>query len=134
MNLKTLTLGILLLTSAAAAEASTKIEKKIMQFGGPEMRINSATNEIEFYQHEIFFVVEGPVLEESLQTLLKNSIESSLVAAVTAATVTPGEVAIKTAAAYAAFKVALLARLSVSGALMAIRGEISISIREKGAW
>lgn len=134
MNLKSTVLAIFFFIVSLTAEANTRIEKKIMQFGGPEMRLNSATNEIEFYQHEIFFVVEGPVLEESLQNLLKSCIESSLVAAVTAAAVTPGEVAIKTAAAYGAFKVALLARLSVSGALMAIRGDISMSIREKGAW
>lgn len=156
-----LLLSLNLLTPAAMAES--RIEKKLMQFGGPETRtrcikmwktkgiptckvkgfkVRCTDNWIsgcsewatDFYQHEIFLVATGPDVEETLQRVLQNALERSMAAALVAAAATPGEVAARAAAAFAAFKVALAAELAVEPVLASIKDQFSIRIEERGHW
>lgn len=148
---------------APAAMAESRIEKKLMQFGGPETRTRcikewktkgipkckmkgikiycedtwmSGCSEwaTDFYQHEIFLVATGPDVEAALQRALQNALERSMAAALVAAAATPGEVAIKASAAFAAFKIALAAELAVEPVLASIKDQFSIRIEERGHW
>jgi hypothetical protein len=151
------------LLAVGGAAAETRVEKKLMQFGGPETRTRCINNlktkgipacrisgwevtcedrwiiactewATDFYQHEIFLVVTGPDAEQALRKTLENAISKSLAVALGAAVATPGEVAIKTAAAVAAFKTAFAAELAIEPALSAMRDQFKLSIQEKGHW
>jgi hypothetical protein len=163
MILGAATLAVLALTTAPAQASEVRVEKKLIQFGGPETRTRCIkewkTNGIpqcrvknwtlkctptwmkgcsewatDFYQHEFFLVASGPNVEEALRRYAENALERSLAAALIAAVATPGEVSAKAAAAYTAFKIALAAEIAAEPLLNALSDEFSISVEERGHW
>lgn len=148
---------------SGSAIAEVRVEKKLVQFGGPESRtrcvqiaktkgipsctikdwqtrcedswISTCTGyATDLMQHEIFLVVTGPDAPDALKTILQTALERSLAAAVVAAGGTPGEVAAKTAAAVAAFKLTLYAELAVEPLLAAARDQYQMSLRTASDW
>lgn len=148
-------------TSTALAE--TRIEQKLFQFGGPETRtrcvqeaktkgiptctirgfnITCTDNWVnacngwatDFMQHEFFLVVSGPDAPDALKNILQLALSRSLAAAVVAATGTPGEAAVKTAAAFSAFKITLYAELAAEPLLAAAKDQYQLSLRTTSDW
>ncbi len=88
----------------------------------------------DFMQHEIFLVASGPEVDAALRSVVEDALLRSLAAAAAAAAATPGEAAIKSAAAVAAFKTVLFASLSGDAALIAVRDKYNISLDERSHW
>lgn len=155
--------ALALATISAPARAEFRSEKKIMQFGGPETRTRciklwktkgipacsmrgwevrcedrwmSGCSEwaTDFYQHEIFLVASGPDVEEALQKYAAEALERSLLAAAAAAIATPGEVAIKAAAAITAFKATLIVEFSNISGLAKLGHEFELKLEDRGHW
>lgn len=149
-------------TASAPARADILIEQKIAQFGGPETRTRCIKEwktkgpphckfkgfklycwdnwmkgcsewATDFYQHEFFLKVEGPDVDEAISRPLREGLGRALAVAVTAAVATPGEVAIKAAAGYSAFKIAVVAELSKIG-IADIASRYTITLKESGHW
>lgn len=154
---------IILTLLGSQACADERVEKKLMQFGGPETRtrcvgelktkgipsctvkgfevkcedtwISTCTQwATDFMQHEIFLVATGPDAPKALESVLRTALERSLIAAVGAGAATPGEVAVKTAAAVAAFKITLYAELAIEPALAAMKDQYQISLDNRSSW
>ncbi|MCJ2097489.1 hypothetical protein [Methylobacterium sp. E-046] len=153
--------AIMLLIGGAHSE--TRIEKKLMQFGGPETRTRCIGNlktkgvpactvkgwEIrcedtwietctqwatDFQQHEIFLIASGPDAPAALENMLHNAVDRALLAGVSAAIATPGEVAVKTASAIAAFKITLYAELAIEPVLAAMKDQFQLSLDNRSHW
>jgi len=149
--------------AAQPSFATERVEKKIMQFGGPETRIRCIGNlktkgiptcsvehwhltchdnwieactqwATDFYQHEIFLVASGPDAPEAAKQILENALEQALGIAVATGIATPGEAAVKLAAAVAAFKIAIVASLSAQPLLAALKDQYTISVENRGHW
>jgi len=165
MKFLKLTAMWLLITTIATNHlyAETRVEKKIAQFGGPEIRMR-CINEFktksipacsvkgirirckdkwikscsewatDFKQHEFFIAVTGPDAPDALKRILNDAITHAFAVAVGVAAATPGEVAIKTAAAIAAFKTTFAADLAAQPILASMRNQYTISLRERGSW
>lgn len=147
----------------STANAETNIEKKLFQFGGPETRtrcikelktkgipactvhgwevkcddtwiITCTEFATDFMQHEFFLVVSGPDAPEALKQTLTNAVEHALAAAIAAAVATPGEVAVKTTAAIAAFKITFAADLAVEPILAGMKDKFNLSIQQHSQW
>lgn|SRR5262249_13689151 len=156
-------MALLAIPTVQPSFATERVEKKLMQFGGPETRTRCIGNlrtkgipactvhgwevrcedtwietctqwATDFYQHEIFLVASGPDVPEAAKQILVNALEQALAAAVAAAVATPGEVAAKTAAAIAAFKITIVASLGAQPLLAAVKDQYTLSIDNRGHW
>lgn len=163
INAAVLSLAIALNFATASALAETRVETKLMQFGGPETRTRCINNlktkgvpsctvknwtlkcedtwiitctewATDFMQHEIFLIAAGPDADKAVENVLRSALEKALVAAVAAAAATPGEVAVKSAAAIAAFKATLYAALAAEPALAALKDQYNLSIEDRTHW
>jgi hypothetical protein len=162
--MKLVILGMMAMVSlAASAQAETRVEKKLMQFGGPETRtrcINYLVTKglptckikswklkckdtyiktcselaTDFYQHKLYLVATGPDAQGAVREYLEKSLAFAVSAGAVAFLATPGEVAIKAAAAYAAFQTAIAVQLSKSAALSSLADGVKISIEDRGSW
>ena len=152
--------GVIILAQPAYG---VTVEKKLMQFGGPETRtrcINIKEAEIpdcnivnwtvrcgkkkmsgcvewatDIMQHEVFLVASGPDSPDTaLETILRSALERAVGAAVTAALATPGELSVKITAAVVAFKLTLGNELSSHAVLNALREQFLLNIRTTSEW
>ena len=87
----------------------------------------------DFYQHEVFLTVDGPDVADAIRQPLIDALNQALGVAVGVAIATPGEGMAKTAAGFAAFKLAIVVELGKIG-LADIAGRYSISVKEVGHW
>lgn len=138
-----LTTGLMATAPAQAA----KMERKVGQFGGPEMKLECSKwakpwpgakicigHTYKFKQHAFFIEVNTPNLEKEVEQALRRAFERSMIAALAAAAATPGEVAIKSAAAFAAFKATLYASMSADTLLQSIRNKVSAKLDHRSYW